>query len=114
MENKVNPITTITFQITHNISHSKGWGRYKANTPAGPLVASSTGNEWVSAPHSGEAEEGTLITATLQTMRRSGKGRTSKENVDTTPYNLIAAEGQRAELGYWDGLQVVVENARIA
>ena len=103
----------ITFEIGHNISHSKGWGRYKANTPAGKLVVSTTGNEWVYAGHSGEAEEGTPITATLQTMRRSGKGRTSKENVNTTPYSLVAAQGQRAELGHWDGLQVIVENAHL-
>ena len=104
----------ITFTIVSNISHSKGWGRYKANTPAGRLVASSTGNEWVSADHSGDAEEGTPITATLQTMQRHGKGRTCREEIETKLYSLVAAAGQRAELGAWWGLQVVVENARIA
>jgi hypothetical protein len=101
----------ITFTIAHNISHSKGWGRYKAITPSGRLVKSSTGNEWVSASHAGEAEEGTPITATLQTMQRVGK--LKKESINATDYNLIAAEGRRAEIGYWNTLQVVVENARV-
>ena len=60
----------IEFKIAHTISSSKGWGRYQAATAAGPLVQSSTGNVWVSAPHAGEAEDGTEITVTLQTMER--------------------------------------------
>lgn len=102
----------INFEVAHNISSSKGWGRYSVRTQSALLVQSSTGNEWVSAPHSGEAEEGTAITATLQTMERVGKRR--EEKISTESYRLIAAEGQRAELGYWNGLQIVVENAFIA
>ena len=63
----------VHFAITHNISSSKGWGRYKAAANGCPLVQSSTGNEWVSAAHSGEIVEGSTITATLQTMERVGK-----------------------------------------
>lgn len=100
----------ITFEIAHNISNSKGWGRYSASTAAGPLVRSRTDNVWVSAPHSGETEEGTPITVTLQTMERVGKRRT--ETINTESYNLIAADGQRAEIGYWRGLQVIVSGAR--
>ena len=102
----------ISFSITHNISSSKGWGRYSARTQSGLLVQSSTGNEWVSAPHSGETAEGAEIVAVLQTMERVGKRR--EENISTESYRLVAATGQRAELGYWNGLQVIVENARIA
>jgi hypothetical protein len=105
---------TIQFTIAHNISSSKGWGRYKAQTAAGKLIESSTGNEWVSAPHAGEIEPGAAITATLQTMERVGKGSRQRENIDTSSYSLIAEPGARAELGYWNGLQVVVENARVA
>lgn len=78
----------------------------------GPLVQSSSGNEWVSAPHIGEAAEGTEIAVRLQTMERVGKRR--EERIDNYDYRLIATLGERAELGFWNGLQVIVENARIA
>ena len=99
----------IEFKIAHTISSSKGWGRYQAATAAGPLVQSSTGNVWVSAPHAGEAEDGTEITVTLQTMERVR--RTGKENIATEVYRLIARPGSQAELGYWNGLLVVVSGA---
>ena len=102
----------VHFAITHNISSSKGWGRYKAAANGCPLVQSSTGNEWVSAAHSGEIVEGSTITATLQTMERVGKMK--KETIASETYTLVAAEGQQAEIGCWNGLQVVVTNARRA
>lgn len=104
--------TLVKFEITHNISHSKGWGRYKVAANGQPLVKSSTGNEWVSAGHSGEIAEGTPITATLQTMQRVGKMR--KESINSTDYALIAETGASASLGYFNGLQVVVSGARLA
>jgi hypothetical protein len=104
--------STVRFEIAHNISSSKGWGRYRASVNGQSLVASSTGNEWVSAPHSGIAEDGEEITVTLQTMERVGKMKREERN--TTDYRLVAATGARAELGYWNGLQVIVDNARIA
>ena len=101
---------TIQFEITHNISSSKGWGRYRASTPTTKLVASATGNEWVSAPHSGTVEEGTPITVTLQTMQRSGKMR--KETINTVDYALVSAPGATVTLGFWNGLEVSVAGAR--
>lgn len=102
----------IQFAITHNLSTSKGWGRYKASTVAGSLVQSATGNEWVSASHSGECEAGSEITVVLETMERVGKGSRQREVRDAETYRLIAEAGQTAELGYWNGLQVAVDGAR--
>lgn len=102
----------IAFSITHNISSSKGWGRYKATCEGKPLVMSSTGNQWVYADHSGSAPEGSPIVVTLQICKRAKKS--GRETMDTTDYGLIVAAGQTATLGTsWD-LQVVVEGARNA
>lgn len=103
---------TVQFRITRNISHSKGWGRYKAQNAAGPIVQSSTDNEWVSAPHSGSVSTGTEFSVTLQTMERVGKYH--KETINIEQYKLVSDPGARAELGYWNGFQLVVEGARLA
>lgn len=101
----------INFEITHNISSSKGWGRYKAALATGAkIVESSTGNEWVSAAHAGDVEPGAEIVVRLQTMERSGKMR--KETIENYDYRVIAKDGSRATLGFWNGLEVVVENAQ--
>jgi len=102
----------ITFALAHNISSSKGWGRYRASTPAGPLVLSRTGNEWVSAGHSGDVADGTPVAVTLQTMERVGKMR--RERIDSYEYSLVAEQGSTADLGWQSGLRVMVEGARLA
>lgn len=102
---------TIEFTITHQISNSKGWGRYSAKSSAGPLVQSSTGNEWVSAPHNGELTEGKLFTVTTQTQTVSKSG---KKTLDTNNWHLVASAGATAVIGYWTGLEITVQGARRA
>lgn len=100
---------TIEFTITHNISSSKGWGRYQASTSDGPLVMSSTGNTWVSAGYSGECEAGSEITVTLQSQESTKNG---KKNTQTDTYHLVAETGASAVLGFWNGLEVTVVGAK--
>lgn len=104
----------IKFAIAHNISHSKGWGRYAADVNGTHLVTSSTGNVWVSSPHSAETSEGVKINVTLQTMERVGKRERSREQIESSQYALVARQGARAELGHWNGLQVIVDGAELA
>jgi hypothetical protein len=108
-DNQTAATVKVSFTLTHNISHSKGWGRYAASTARGNLVQSSTGNEWVSASHVGEATEGTEITAKIQYMLRTKKGR--EEIYNDAPYKLIAKQGATAKIGAFNGVEIMIEGA---
>ena len=98
---------TITIKPINAPSSSKGWLRLKAIDIATgkAVVASSTGNAWISAAHSGEVEPGTRIQITAQEMTRVGKGRTARENVEDYTFFVIAEEGATCKPGsvYTDG-----------
>ena len=112
MKNTTQAAIEVRFSISHNISASKGWGRYKASAEGVTLVQSATNNAWVSATHSGQANEGAIIHVTLQTMERVGKRR--EERIDSYDYHLVADRGASATIGHWNGLEVIVEGARLA
>lgn len=100
---------TVDFSITHNVSTSKGWGRYKVTGQDGAvLIQSRTGNEWVSAGHSCDVPGGTPITVTIQLMLRVGK--TRRETRYTDDYRLIAAAGETATCG--GNLELTITGAK--
>jgi hypothetical protein len=106
----------IRFTLASMPSHSKGWARYKADANGSRLIESRTGNEWVSAPHAGQAAEGAEIIVTTQTMLRSGKGRTAKETTATRTYRMVAEAGATARIGPSFGgntIAIDVTNARM-
>jgi hypothetical protein len=122
--------TKVQFTPINAPSTSKGWNRYQASVNGSKLVESATGNAWVSSPKSAEIEAGTVITLIAQTMRRVGKARTARENVETETYTLIAEPGASCTPGsrlvdggsingvkspsYLVGGVVTVEGARLA
>jgi hypothetical protein len=101
----------VTFSITHQISSSKGWGRYSASVDGTPVVQSSTGNAWVSAGHSADVVDGTVIVVTLQSQESTKNG---KKNTQTDTYRIVAKNGSSAILGFWNGLEVTVSGAEVA
>src|SRR5438128_881962 len=101
---------TVKFEILHNISISKGWGRFAAKSANKQVIQSSTGNEWVSAPKTADLEEGQEVVVTLQTMQRT---KSRRETINTTNYRIVVRDGAVAELGFWNGLHVAVEGAAL-
>ncbi len=81
---------TIQFAPINEPSSSKGWNRYQVSVDGRRVVESATGNAWVSSAKAGEVEDGATLILTVQTMRRVGKSRTARENVETEKYTLIA------------------------
>ena len=97
-------------EITHNISRSKGWGRYKIVADGRPVVTSATGNEWLYAGKEFELPEGTEFSITLETSETAKKS--GRENRQSETHRLVADASASAKIGYWDGLEVVVSGAR--
>lgn len=96
----------MTLRITHQISKSAGWGRYKVvGSNGAPIVRSSTGNEWLYSDKDVDVADGEAVVVTLQTQERRTKW---MEN-----YRLVAGEGS-AKLGFWNGLEVTVDGAVLA
>jgi hypothetical protein len=106
---------TVQFNLLKTPSNSKGWARYKASVDGAKLIASRTGNEFVSASHAGETAEGVLITLTTDMMLRVGKGRTARETRQGDTYRLIADPAAKCEIGNCvSHLHIVIEGARLA
>lgn len=108
-------MSKIEFSIRDKPSHSKGWGRYSANQDGRKVIQARTGNEWVSADHSGEAEAGSQFTLTLQVMLRVGKGRTAREQISVEKHVLIVEDGATCEINFApgsQGLRLAIAGAR--
>jgi hypothetical protein len=119
---------TITCTPINEPSASKGWNRYQLFNDGRPFVQSATGNNWISSVKSAEIEDGAILILTVQTMRRVGKARTSRETIETERYTLIAdaasdcTPGQREATSgingvmstYMVGGYVTVTGARLA
>lgn len=108
---------TITVTLVSKPSNSKGWGRYSLSSDGGAVVKSSTGNEWVSASHKGDANEGATLVLRCQVMNRVGKRK--DEVIETEEFTLVAEAGASVTIdsrpeGIAQGMTVRVEGARLA
>lgn len=109
----------IRIAILGNLSHSKGWGRYRCQLagvdgPAGRVVKSSTGNEWVSAGHEGAVSEGARVVLTAQVQQVTG--RMNKRETTSASWTLVAAPGESCEVEHRPGSQGIrlrVDGARV-
>lgn len=110
-------LVALRFELVSKPSNSKGWARYAASIAGdggARVVASRTGNEWVSASHAGSAPAGVELDVRLQVMLRIG--RSKQEQISTETYRLVAAEGASTDLELRpgsQGLRVRVEGARL-
>jgi len=109
-------MTTIEFKLIDKPSNSKGWGRFSASVNGAAIIQSRTGNEWVSANHSGESEDGAEIVLTCQIMNRIGKRKT--EEITKQEYRLIVESGATADVdcrptGVAQGMRIEVNGARL-
>jgi hypothetical protein len=99
-------MTKITIEILSQPSKSKGWARYQVRRADGtPVVESNTGNPWVSAGHSGEAEDAAAMTLVMDVLLRVGKNRTAREERSQSEVELVAAAGETCEVEYRPGSQ---------
>lgn len=108
-------MTTVEFHIADQPSRSKGWARYAASTSTGNLITSRTGNSWVSADHSGEAADGTVIELTCEVELNTGKGRRARRERSSQQYQLVAEAGSSCEIEFRpgsQGLRLAITGAR--
>jgi hypothetical protein len=105
----------VSFTLLRTPSNSKGWARYSASVEGKRLIESRTGNEFVSASHTGSTEAGKTIAVTTQVALNVGKGRTSRQTTTTNAYTLIAEPGAHCEIGNSVcSLHIAIDGARLA
>jgi hypothetical protein len=108
-------MVAVSIKISSKPSSSKGWGRYAlALSSCQAIVTSSSGNEWVSAPHAGEAAEGAELALKIQVMLKIGK--TKRQEITTETHALVAAEGESCEVDLTpgsQGLRLSITGARL-
>lgn len=96
----------IGITIIDQPSRSKGWARYKVTDAAGvPVMTSSTGNEWMSAPHGGEFEPGAVLTLVIECELITGKGRAARRVRSAEAVALIVTDGAEDTVQYRPGSQ---------
>jgi hypothetical protein len=105
----------VAFRLLKTPSNSKGWARMAADAGARRLIESRTGNEWVSADHSGSAAPGEEIVLRVQESLAHGKGRTARQEVKTYTYRLVAEDGAACQIGetWRDYTVIAVTGARM-
>lgn len=105
-------MTAINIEILSNPSTSKGWARYSA---PGAAVRSNTGNQWVSADHSGEVAEGAEFVLTTQVCLITGKAK--RKEITTEEVRLVAREGAScvvSNIPGSQGLRLAISGAVVA
>lgn len=111
-------MTTIRAEILTTPSRSKGWGRYRVEGANGPVMESRTGNQWLSANHSAEVEDGAAILIEMDVELSVGKGGGyARKERSQRQVRLVAAEGESVEVEHRpgsQGIRVRLHGARLA
>ena len=115
MAHETKTMIEVAFRLLKTPSNSKGWARMAADAGARRLIESRTGNEWVSADHSGSAAPGEEIVLRVQESLAHGKGRTARQEVKTYTYRLVAEDGAACQIGetWRDYTVIAVTGARM-
>lgn len=107
-------MSAVSITVVDQPSKSKGWARYALSVAGSPVLKSSTGNRWVSASHSGEAQDGAELVLEVETMNRQGK--MSREERRTERFTLIVDAAATAEIEsrpMAQGMRLRVAGARV-